>query len=274
VPTTIPTPTITPVPSSGIQWGAYVGESVSDLAYFEGKIGKPVNIQAVFVGWGQYGVFPSQYKATVGDKGKILLVFWEPSVDCSSIVSGAYDSYMAKFASDASSYSGKVILAPLHEMNGDWSIWDGQHNTAVQVVNAWKYMRRFFTSDNVKFGWDVNNVSVPNVASNQIGNYYPGGDYVDYVGVDGFNFGYPWQTWDQVFPSALMSQLRSYGKPVYIFSTASMQGTQKAQWIYDLGAGAQKYGLSGWVWFNINKERNWLVWSDSNSLAAFRSIVE
>ena len=128
---------------------------------------------------------------------------------------------------------------------------------------------------NVKWGWAVNNDSVPNTSANAIANYYPGDAYVDYVGVDGFNFGDPWQSFSSVFASSL-SQLKTYNKPIYIFSMASADSSQKPAWITD--ALSQIYatnsGISGWIWFNENKEQNWLVDSSAAALAAFKGGIK
>ena len=126
----------------------------------------------------------------------------------------------------------------------------------------------------MKFAITYNNVSTPNASGNLFSDYYPGDAYVDYVGVDGFNFGSPWQTFSQVFSSGL-SQAASFGKPVYIMSMASAAGSQKAAWITDaLTTEVKLYpSLVGWVWFNQNGDQDWLVNSDSNSLAAFKAAL-
>ena len=39
-----------------------------------------------------------------------------------------------------------------------------------------------------EFGWTMNNDSVPDTTDNEYEDYYPGDAYVDYIGIDGFNF--------------------------------------------------------------------------------------
>lgn len=260
--------------AEGTQWGAYTENN--NLAQFESLVGKSANIQAVFVGWGTGNGFPSEYKSIIADKSKTLLIFWEPSVNYDSILSGKWDSYITSFAAEAKNYGGQVILAPFHEMNGNWDVWDGTvgTNTPQKMIDSWRYVHNFFTAaSNVKFGWAVNNDSVPDTQANAITAYYPGAAYVDYVGIDGFNFGNPWQSWQSTFSSAI-NTVKQYNKPIYIFSTASCQGNQKAQWITEMGAGIKQGNIAGWVWFNANKECDWRVNSDANSLSAFKAIIE
>jgi hypothetical protein len=259
--------------AAATQWGAYVDGG--NIAQFESLVGKTADIQAVFTGWGSNGSFPAEYKTTVAGKGKTLLIFWEPSVNYDSILSGKWDSYMASFAAAAKNYGGPVILAPFHEMNGNWDVWGGTvgTNNSQKMIAAWRHVHGLFSgATNVKFAFAPNNDSVPDTLANAITAYYPGSAYVDYVGVDGFNFGTPWQSWQSVFSSAI-GTLAQYNKPIYIFSTAACSGAQKAQWIADMGAGVKQYGLAGWVWFNENKECDWRVNSDANSLAAFKAIA-
>jgi len=185
---------------------------------------------------------------------------------------------MTQFATSAKTYGKPVMLAPFHEMNGNWDPWGyGSNNTPAKLISAWKRMHGIFASanaTNVKFAWVINNDSVPSVADNAIELYYPGSQYVDYVGIDGFNFNNPWESFSSIFDSPLQ-KVATYQKPVYITSFASAAGSQKAAWITDaLTVQIPKHPeIAGWVWFNENKEQNWLIWSDNNSLNAFKAAL-
>jgi len=275
---TSPSPTPTSAASStAVLWGAYAGDQTTDAANFELQVGHKMNLQTVFVDLSS-NPFPSQFGATVRDQGKTLIIFWEPyNVTLDQIAGGSLDSYIKQFATAAKTYGGPVILAPLPEMNGDWDPWGGTigTNSPAKVITAWKRIHDLFAGvTNVKFGWAVNNESVPDTANNQLENYYPGDAYVDYVGVDGFNFGDPWQSFSQVFDGSL-ARLIKYNKPIYIFSFACAESSQKPAWITNtLTVQIPKYPqIVGWVWFNQNKEQNWLVWSDSAALNAFKAAL-
>jgi hypothetical protein len=279
-------------PSSGLVWGAYAGDSLTSLATFETLVGKPVDIQAMFDDWSSD--FPSQYLATVGKQGKTLLVFWEPSFGYSTINNGNEDSYITQFATEAKSYGYPVILVPFDEMNLNEAPWGAasgnsssaaKNNTPAGFIQAWQRMYNLFAAagaTNVKFAWDVNASSQPNTAANSIASYYPGSAYVDYVGVDGFNFGDPTQSFGQIFDSPV-SQIEQYGKPIYIFSMGSYEYSGKAAWITDaLGVHIKTYAnIAGWIWFNQNDgtmpsagdDINWTVSSDPASLAAFETAL-
>jgi hypothetical protein len=67
---------------------------------------------------------------------------------------------------------------------------------------AWVRVHGFFAGVlNVQFAFGVYNDSVPATADSGLTSYYPGGNFVNLVRVDGFNFG--GQTWTQVFSAAL-----------------------------------------------------------------------
>ncbi len=270
------------------EWGAFVGWQETALASFESLVGAQADYQAVFVHWGNEKDFPMYLKG-LKDQGKTLVIFWEaldyttttlnqPKYNYDAINAGNWDSYITKFATDAATYGGPVIIIPFSEMNGNWFATGGtvNGNTPAKFITAWKRTRGFFTSPNVKFGWAPNSDSHPDTAENQLEKYYPGNQYVDYVGVDGFNDGKPtWRTFDQIFGDVI-KRLSVYNKPLFIFSFASMEGTKKAAWITDaLTVQMQKYPqIKGWIWFNENKEKDWRVNSDPASLSAFKAAVQ
>lgn len=292
-PVASPDPTAEPPPVEPLRWGAYVGWQDEDLRNFESLVGQPVDLVADFVHWGNEREFPMHYTATARDAGKTLVIYWEakdynvegpedPRFNYDAILAGQWDDYLEAFAQAAATYGGPVILVPFNEMNDNVSPWDGtvNGNSPAKHIAGWRYVREKFrtTAPNVTFGWAVNSLSVPNEPGNQIEEYYPGDEYVDYVGVDGFNFGEPWQSFDEVFAPALTT-VSQYGKPIYLFSMGSREGAQKADWIRQgLGERVHVYPISGWIWFNEDKSTNgeydWRVNSDPQSLAAFRAVVD
>ena len=262
----------TPPPPSSVVWGAYTGNTLDSLNDFQQQVGKQPNINAVFVGWGDD--FPTSIANTLRSNNQTILIYWEAlGYSYSDILSGASDAYIASFGTQARNFGGPVILVPFAEMNGNWASWGGtvSPNTPTQFVPMWQHVHNVFgASSNVKWGWAVNSNSVPDTLENQIGVYYPGSNYVDYVGVDGFNFGDPWLSFSDIFSSALAT-LKTFNKPIYIFSMACAEDQRKAEWISD--ALSQIYSnadVSGWIWFNANKEKNWLVWSNPDALEAFK----
>jgi hypothetical protein len=263
-----------------LKWGAYVGDAEDNLADFEALVGKRMNILADFEGWSDN--FPLYLKTKVGQAGKTLVIFWEPSFGYDAINKGTKDKYIKKFAADARLYKYPVIMVPFAEMNLNEEAWGYAQNgnTAPKFKTAWIHVHNLFAGiKNVKFGLAYNNVSIPNIAGNQYKDYYPGSAYVDYVGVDGFDFGDPHLSFGQIFDEPI-KQLSLFKKPIYIFSMAAIAGPQKATWIADgLGNRINSYSnVAGWIWFNESKLEegrpiDWRVNSDKNALQAFKSVL-
>jgi hypothetical protein len=284
-PVVTPPPTSTKFPS-WMKWGAYVGWQDTAMSNFETLTGKQPQMEAVFTHWGN-DQFPAYYAPRIRDKGRTMVIFWEaldynrdyfsqPEYSFDSVIAGNMDPYFKKFAADAKAYGGEVIIAPYSEFNGDWYPWGVSlpGNSPAKFIQAWIHIRTIFADvPNVKFAWVPNNDSVPEVSVNNFELSYPGSQYVDIVGLDGFN-SVPWETFDQMMGTEL-TRLKQYNKPIYILSMAAMNDTRKATWITDaFTTQLYKYPeVKGWVWFNENKEQDWRVNSNPQSLEAFKSML-
>ncbi len=264
---------VSPVAGQGLKFGAYTSGS---LAQLEKKVRQEVDMQAVFIGWNTTDAdVPTTFPTSLKGTGKTLVIFWESSVErpFDKLLAGDWDERLGIFIDNAREYGDPIIFVPFHEMNGDWTTWSGTRgdNSPEKLIAAWRRLRgQFAESPNVLFGWAPNAGSFPNQPGNQIEDYYPGDEYVDIVGVDGFNFGNPWQTFDEVLGDAL-TRIGRYPKPLYIFSTASAEGPRKPEWIAQAFEGMPRYGVEGFIWFNEDKERDWRIWSNKKSLKAFRA---
>ncbi len=209
---------------------------------------------------GSLGTIDVQFMAwndPVPTSNKTLFLYWENyGVSLDSIISGSQDAVISKFASQV---PAGTIVSVLHEMNGNWDSWDGTvgSNSPQKVIQAYKRIHDVL-GNKVKFAWVVNNISVPNIAGNQITDYYPGDAYVDIVGVDGFT--YSGETFSQMFPVSLMNTLKSYNKPVWITSIGT--SFNKPSWITDMVAKLPATGVSGLLYFDYD------VWKlDAGTLA-------
>lgn len=269
-----------------MKWGAYVGWQDTDMSNFEALVGKQPQMESIFAHWGN-DQFPAEYATRIRDKGRTMVLFWEaldynrdyfsqPEYSYDAVIQGEMDEYFTTFAADAKAYGGEIILIPYSEFNGDWFPWGMtvQGNTPQKFIQAWVHIHKFFADvPNVKFAWVPNNDSVPDVAENNFDLTYPGYQYVDIVGLDGFN-SQPWETFDQMM-GAELTRLKKYKKPIYIFSLGVKNDIRKAAWINDAFlTQLYKYPeVKGWVWFNENKEEDWRVNSNQESLTAFRSML-
>ena len=283
----VPATANTKIPST-VKWGAFVGWQPDAMTKFEALVGKKPFYEMVFSHWGNDLNFPTAYNARIRDQGRTMVLFWEavdynrdyfsqPEYSFDAVLSGKLDPYFINFAKGAKEYGGEVIIIPYSEFNGNWFPWSVSLGAnGGKFVESYRYLTKFFAdAPNVKFAWVPNNDSLPDTPQNQFELFYPGSDVVDYVGVDGFNFGgTQQQSFDQVFGSPL-TRLQQYKKPIIIFSTASAEYSGKPERIKD-ALTVQLYRhpqVVGFLWFNENKEKDWRVNSSAASLEAFKSAL-
>jgi Glycosyl hydrolase family 26 len=198
------------------------------------------------------------------------------------IAAGEFDAYIAQWARDLAANGREVVLRFAHEPNGDWYPWSERvnGNAAGDYARAWRHVHDVFReagTPNVKWMWSPN---VEVEGSTPLTELWPGSDYVDLIGIDGYNWGTSqpgkrWQTPDEVF-AATVNQVRQItDKPLIISEVASAeQGGDKAAWIDQFGhflsANPQ---IEGFVWFDYNKEADWRVDSSPASRDAFQRLV-
>ena len=201
------------------------------------------------------------------------------------INSGETDDYWRQWAEKAKAFETEVILRFGFEMNGNWFGWGQQPK---DFITAWKRVYSIIRDDvgarNVQFMFS------PNVEWDQkhklsaIGLYYPGDEFVELLGLDGYNFGdsyseeHSWQSYGEVFEKSIeiMSQWK---KPLILSEVGCADGPRKAQWMAAfLKSVKSDPRVEGFIYFNHfdpNKgEPNWLLDSDSKTLEIFREAIE
>jgi mannan endo-1,4-beta-mannosidase len=197
------------------------------------------------------------------------------------IAEGKHDAFFTAWAQEAADYGDPVILRFGFEMNGDWFAWGRQPELFKQV---WRRVHAIFERQNaVNVLW----MFAPNVLSAgqklEVGlvPYYPGDDVVDLVGLDGYNFGdhhdqwHAWSSYEEVFERSIVAA-RAWNKPLIISEVGCAADPRKAAWLesflQQVGADPR---VEGFIYFNYDKtrekEHNWRLDSDADSLRVFRA---
>lgn len=200
----------------------------------------------------------------IGERGITPLVSWSPwgawyesdggpkPVDpqpyhLRNIVAGDFDAYIDSWANGLADYGQPVFLSFAHEMNGDWFPWGVgvNGNTATDYIAAWRHVHDRFTAlgvTNVRWVWTPNHDYGGPVSFEDV---YPGDAYVDWVGVNGFNWGTSmywaecqcqssWMSFESLFSRSYVHLTSLTSKPIIITETASSEfGGDKAVWIVD-----------------------------------------
>lgn len=200
------------------------------------------------------------------------------------INNGELDHYFARIARQFKSWENgtkEIWLRPLHEVNGDWYGWcvgNSKINTNESYKAAFQRIVNIFRengADNVKF---VYNVNYENKGKATYMGAYPGDDYVDYLSIDGYNWGTTqwwskWQTFRQIFDAPYKALTSASDKPVIIAEIGSSeQGGDKAAWIRDMktqiSSGVYPKLIAN-IWFNDNTDMDCKINTSESSLLAY-----
>ena len=182
-------------------------------------------------------------------------------------------------------------------MNGNWYPWS-LGSTPDEYILAWRYVYTIFLNKGLdptrlQWIWCVNNEDFGNYTAE---NYWVGDNYVDWIGIDGYNFGiyrgHPWAWPTQVFDN-MIGRLRklSSTKPIGIteYGTSSMHAKNisdvqsKTEWLNQFCDYINNNQIKMASYFNKEKEVDWavfggmhgdVVWNNFNAYSAYRNCLQ
>ncbi len=288
-------------------WGVYRAGAPGDrerLTSLEDELGRRPALLMWYQEWAGEPQFPAADAAWLYERGIVPMITWEPweprigsrltvidqpTYRLSNIAAGDFDHYLRDYATEVRRFGGPVMIRIFHEMDGNWYPWGGtvNGNEPADLVAAWRHVHDVFQeagATNVTWIWSVNKISVPVTPGNSIERYWPGWDYVDWVGISGFNWGITdgrntWQSFEEV-NGERFRQLLGYGKPIAVTETGAPEvGGDKAAWIGDVFSGIRsRYPkLAALVWFDRRKApgsfRDYRIESSPQSVEAFRQAI-
>ncbi|ALN71874.1 glycoside hydrolase family 26 protein [Aureimonas sp. AU20] len=264
------------VPAKGALLGHYYGAGT--IAQTDKRIGRRPQIHLTYFSWEDaWATAPSTRQDL--KEGRIPLINWEPfDVEFKDIADGMYDDMVAKRADEAKALGTRFFLDFAAEMNEEEG-WGG-HDPKL-YVQVFRHIHDIFIergATNVVWVWCPNNVDSP--GQPEALRYYPGNRYVDWVGIDGYNWGtsdpdQEWESFYEVFED-LYAKLAATGKPVMIGETASDErGGDKAKWIAEIVPTLRSRfpAVKAMIWFDTDKERHWRIDSSKPSLDAYRRMA-
>jgi len=254
--------------------GAFIADNPSTeaLLKFKNDYGKKPYIVLVFLDWGRF--IESVVIKDVYAEDCRLMVTWEPwraetktAINYDGLLRGEYDEYIRTFAEQFKKINKPIFLRLAHEMNGDWYPWGVSHIGAEKYVETYRYIKDIFDAsgaDNVKWVFSINSVDVPRAAENDFLKCYPGDEYADFIGIDGYNWANakPWSKWttfDEIFKKCYTKVTANINKPVMITEFSSAQtGGDKTLWIKNAMRDIRKMKhIKALILFNVDKEAKW-----------------
>lgn len=193
---------------------------------------------------------------TVKKLNSIPLISWQPSAINTEmwkeISTGKYNDYLEKFAEKLRAYQSPVFINFAAGFD-DQAI--SADNSAPAFIKAWQFVYTFFNNlgiSNVSWVWN------PKSASST--NYYPGPQFVDWIGVSCLNYGEGKNDNDNYSFSELYLPFRNklgvFQKPVIITELGTTAGNGQQEWFSDAFKNIREkyHEIHSLVFFNGQKE--------------------
>ncbi len=291
-----------------IIWGAYIDGSTYGAGYqnapwdtnawnlFEAHAGKKVSVLHFgFTPWWEDPFYAGTAESAVQRGAYAFIDMMIPNgsgVTLANITAGAQDGSWRTWVRAAKAWGEPFLFRWCGEMNGDWQDY-GKEEIARpgSFVAAWRHLKDIADSEgatNITWVW------CPNVDYGgplSFAQVYPGDAYVDWTGLDGYNWGtsgsttWPeqWTSWDTVFRTSYDAVVAlAPTKPMIIAETACNEGGgSKAAWITDALVAQLPHHyprIRALTWFNWPIYENgvtqqWPIESSPAAQAAFATAI-
>ena len=290
VPPPEPEPPIEPPDS--LYWGAWINPgttaqpapiNATKVSEFEDLAGKPLSVLESYSAFAvcsggscsSFYDFPAAQLNQIRSYGAVPLFTWasesssgelsQPNFQLADIIDGDWDGYITQWATEAREWGHPFFLRFDWEMNGNWYPWSESvnGNQPGEYAEAWRHVHDIFSAvgaTNATWVWCpfVN----PNGNLPPIADLYPGDEYVDWTGLDGYNHGTSkgaqWRSFSFLFGPQYkeITETIAPGKPMLIPEVASAeQGGSKAEWITNMfeKVPADFPAVRGLLWFDYEE---------------------
>jgi hypothetical protein len=248
------------VPSRGIYYGYYMPElnQYPEDPRVWVNPGEQPSLTMFYQDWDSDSEFRVEFVGKLADRGVVPVITWEPWVAETEetriesyeeyapvvIASGKYDRQIERWAQAAAKYGNPVMLRFAHEMNGNWYPWgdlESDGSSSDDYIAMWRHVHGIFEREgaiNVYWVWSPNNTDAYG-RSETVLEFYPGDEYVDWVGYSAFNWGNAgvsrqWRDFSDISRS-VYEQLTILNKPIMVAETSSVsQGGDKQEWFENM----------------------------------------
>ncbi|CAN5380955.1 hypothetical protein BH23BAC2_BH23BAC2_05740 [soil metagenome] len=229
--------------------------SFQNIVNLEDTLQANLPVISFYTAWGSRSnqQFPLLKAKSIYDLGSMPMITWEPWLDdfdpsefpviagkedknkggLKLITEGRFDSYIIKWAEAAKKFRHPFFLRWGHEMNDPYRYpWGPHNNSPEDYILAWQYIVNKFRevgAGNVIWIWS------PHIAYDTSSQYYPGNDYVDWIGLTTLNYGTvaPWSQWwsfEEIFDKGY-NEFSTYDRPMMISEFGSLDvGGDRAVW--------------------------------------------
>ncbi len=278
----------------------YFGATISAETY--GKTGNaPVSLEAwdlferhagrkvAILNQGQkWATFDKEEADATAARGAIPLVTMGlgEGITLGDVAAGKQDAAIKKWAQEAKAFGHPFLFAPWWEMNGGWYAW----GRSPDFIAAWRRFHDLVAGQgatNVTWTWVANSIWYD--PASDPSPYYPGDAYVDWTGLDTYNWGRnpaqpdKWINPEQtITPTLKIIREVAPTKPLAIVETASSEyGGNKTDWIREMFTAYLPHHpeIGAFLWFNWNfkkgeKRADWPIESSAPAQQQFRKGIQ
>ncbi len=250
--------------------------SAQPIAEFERLAGQPLDWAMFSNNWWLPSpgiVFPATEIQTIANAGPIPYVRLmprnpamdrpDPNYTMQAFIDGDFDDALRQWARQARNYGDPLMVEFGTEVNGDWFPWNARWNGGdtsheygatdlfdgpERFRDAYRRLITLFRDEganNITWVFHINALNAPNEPWNQMADYYPGDDYIDWIGVSVYGAqgpDSPWQSFEDIlFPAwSEITSISTEGKPLAVIEWGVTERAptedpevDKAHWIAD-----------------------------------------
>ncbi|GAX59195.1 glycoside hydrolase family 26 [Candidatus Scalindua japonica] len=268
-----------------VPWEKQLDEN--EISEYENLAGRTSTILSF--GWPFTKEFPMQMCKKIDQMGKVPhLGAIASKTKPSEVIKGNLDKTIKNWAKGAKEFRKPIFFRFFSEMNGNWNNFSAALNpseTPQMFIQAWRHVVNTFRkygADNLIFVWAPLGVDIGSVHWTE---YYPGDEYVDWVGISVYSFlgnGDP--------ESQIMGIYNDYAqrKPIMIAESAAGDADNNPKkynpgnryadspekWINRYFDTLEKKAprVKAFIWFNIEKERVWRIQESPKKLKSIKNV--
>ncbi|WP_316748137.1 glycosyltransferase family 2 protein [Pedobacter gandavensis] len=237
------------------------------------------DLVSIYIPWGDQAhcYLPQETIDSIYNNGSIPMVTWEPWQNLfaqnkingedkkdlkvfNKVLDGAYDAYLKKFSDQLKALNRPVYLRFAHEMDNPAYPWSRVgNNTPDEYRAAWKYIHQYFSKNavyNVIWVWNP-------WKSETIDAYFPGMQYVDWIGVTNLNYGplyssSGWQSMEDLYKTFHQNPIFRSGLPVMLAEMGSLVSAgRQEEWFKLAFKSKSKFPeIKGFLFFDSGYDKN------------------
>lgn len=266
--------------SDSVKWGIFADKMLTEgintiIPELEEKLDYQFPLVLYYLPYGDE--FPIDFMRKNYEKGKMVeltcqlsgysnekLFGFTPQL---SVYRGLEDETIRNMARGAKEFGHPFLFRLNNEMNSDWTNYSGVTVLGDPdiYIEVWKRFYRIFQEegvDNAIWVFNPNDRDYPPANWNHFMMYYPGDEYVQLIGVTGYNTGTYYkesknETWREF--KVIYDRIQKRNQPYFLdfpwmiteFSSSSIGG-DKAKWIERMFEGINRYpNIKLAVWFHF-----------------------